>query len=162
MKTTLLRTATLFMLAAARPAQAQKSPDPFTVLETVRGEIQAGWLAGDRGRLDEALTLADRGTVLYPKNALMYHYLGYAVYRAIRQPKTPLSDQAKAELLTRGLDALATANKLSPMAESYILRWSLLAQSITDAGSAMGVVGPMQEELAQAMRLGKDNPRSGC
>jgi tetratricopeptide (TPR) repeat protein len=138
---------------------AQGSPDPVTLAETLRGEIQAAWLAGDRPRLEAALKLADRATVLYPNNALLHHYLGYAVYRTIQLPKIVLSEQAKTALLTQGLEALATANKLTPMAESYILRWSLMAQTIRDAGSAMGVVGAMQEELAQATRLGKENPR---
>jgi len=159
MRTTTLLTTALLLLAAARPARAQGSPDPLTLAETIRGEIQAGWLAGDGPRLQAALKLADRATVLYPKEALLHHYLGYAVYRTIELPKIALSPEARDALLTQGLDALATANKLTPMAESYILRWSLLAQTITDAGSAMAVVGAMQDELAQATRLGKDNPR---
>ena len=159
MRTTSLLTTALLIFAAARPARAQGSPDPLTLAETIRGEIQASWLAGDRPRLEAARKRADRATVLYPKEALLYHYLGYAVYRTIELPKIALSPEARDALLTQGLDALATANKLTPMAESYILRWPLLAQTITDAGSAMAVVGAMQDELAQATRLGKDNPR---
>jgi tetratricopeptide (TPR) repeat protein len=157
--TMLLATTTLTALPPCRltDLHAQGSPDPLTLAENLRGEIQAGWLAGDRPRLEAARKLADRATVLYPKNALLQHYLGYAAYRSVQLPET--SDEAKKALLVQGLSALATANQLEPMAESYILRWAMMAETITDAGSAMAVVGAMQEELAQAMRLGKENPR---
>ena len=148
-------------MSTARPPvrlSAQEAPDPVKLAETIRGEIQAGSLSGDRARLEAALRLADRGTVLFPKDALLHHYKGYAVYRIVQLPET-LSESAKTALLTQGLDALAAANRLTPMAESYILRRALMAQSITDPGSAMAMVTPMQDELAQAMRIGKENPR---
>lgn len=155
----MLRT-TLFLLsvAAAGPLRAQ-APSPLVLADSLRKEIDRAWLAGDRPRLDAALRLAGRATVIYPKEALPHHYEGYAVYRLFQMSNTAPFDGNKTELITRGLDALGAANQITPMAESYILRWSLMAQTITDAGSAMAVVGPMQEELAQAMRLGKENPR---
>lgn len=137
----------------------QDAPDPVKLAESIRGEIQAGWLAGDRARLEAALRLADRGTVLFPKDALLHHYKGYAVYRIVQLPQMALSESAKTALLIQGLDALAAANRLTPMAESHILRRALMAQSITDAGSAMAMINPMEDELGQAMRLGKENPR---
>lgn len=143
---------------AMASALAAQAPDPLTLAESVRGEIRVGWLSSDRTRVEAALKTADRATVLYPKDALLHHYLGYAVYRHLQLQPPPL-DEPRRALLVRGLEALAAANRLTPMAESHILRWSLMAQTITDAGSAMGVLGPMQEELAKAMRLGKDNPR---
>lgn len=158
MRATQFFTTALLTLAATRSLSAQGAPDPLTLAETLRGEIQAGWLAADRFRLEAALKLADRATVLYPKDALLHHYLGYAAYRLVELPGG-MTEETKKGFLNQGLEALATANKLSPMADSYILRWALMGQTITDAGSAMAVVTPMQQELAQAMRLGKDNPR---
>lgn len=154
----LLTAAILATLMASR-ASAQDTPDPVKLVETIRGEIQAGWLAGDRARLEAALRLADRGTVLFPKDALLHHYKGYAVYRIVQLPQMALTESAKTALLTQGLDALAAANRLTPMAESHVLRRALMTQSITDAASAMAMVEPMQDELAQAMHIGKENPR---
>lgn len=154
---TLLAPALSTELPTYRPIDFQ-DPDPVKLAETIRGEIQAGSFGGDRARLEAALRLADRATVLFPKDALLHHYKGYAVYRIIQLPEA-LSESAKIALLTQGLDALAAANRLTPMAESYILRRALMAQSITDPGSAMAMVTPMQDELAQAMRIGKENPR---
>ena len=158
MRITELLTTALFTFAATRSVNAQGSPDPLTLAETLRADIQAGWLAADRPKLEAALKLADRATVLFPKDALLHHYLGYAAYRLAELP-TGVSEESKKAYLNQGLEALATANQLSPMADSYILRWSLMGQTITDAGSAMAVVTPMQQELAQATRLGKENPR---
>lgn len=158
MRSRLLLAASFLVVLAGRPGAAQSSPDPTALAEKLRADIQAGWLSADPTRLDAALKLADRATVLYPKDALLRYYLGYAAYRLVELPHGA-SEDTKKTLLTQGMAALADANRLAPMADAYILRWALMAQTITDAGSAMAVVTPMQEELAQATRLGKDNPR---
>jgi tetratricopeptide (TPR) repeat protein len=165
MRPDLLVTATLLATTIAadaptyRPAVFQDAPDPVRLAETIRADIHSGWLTADRAKLETALRLADRGIVLFPKNALLQHYKGYAVYRIVQLPQIGLSESSRTALLTQGLEALAAANRLTPMAETYILRRALMAQSITDAGSGMAMVNPMQEELAQAMRIGKENPR---
>jgi len=165
MRSDIIRTVTLLAAsvlaggAIYRPAAAQDAPDPVKLAETVRGEIQTALLAGDRTKLESALRLADRGTVLFPKDALLHHYKGYAVYRIVQLPEPVLSASARTALITQGLEALAAANRLRPIPESYILRRALMAQTITDAGSGMAMATPMQDELAQAMRLGKENPR---
>jgi tetratricopeptide (TPR) repeat protein len=145
-------------LPTDRPPDLQE-PDPLKLAETLRADIQAGWLTGDRAKLESALRLADRATVLFPREALLHHYKGYAVYRIVQLPQLGLSEAAKTSLLTQGLDALAAANRLTPMPESYVLRRALMGQSITDAGSGMAMAQPMEEQLAQAMRTGKENPR---
>jgi tetratricopeptide (TPR) repeat protein len=156
---TLLATTITADAPTYRPAVFQDAPDPVRLAETIRADIHSGWLTADRAKLETALRLADRGIVLFPKNALLQHYKGYAVYRIVQLPQIGLSESSRTALLTQGLEALAAANRLTPMAETYILRRALMAQSITDAGSGMAMVNPMQEELAQAMRIGKENPR---
>ena len=155
--TLLIRSAMLFALLAPGAAAAQANPDPLRLADSLGKEIDAAWLAGDRVRLDGAHRMLDRATVLFPKDALLYHYKGYADYRLLQTGS--LSEATQAALITEGLAALDQAARLTPIAETSILRQSLLSQTIKDAGSAMAVAPQIEQALADAMRLGKDNPR---
>lgn len=145
-------------LATAAPALAQGTPDPLRLADSLRKEIDSAWLTGDRPRLESARRMLDRATVLFPKDGVLLHYKGYAIYRALQAQPEP-SPETRTALLTEGLATFSAAAKLSPLPESYILRWALLGQTISDAGSAMAVLNDMQQELADALRLGKENPR---
>ncbi len=150
----------LFLLTlAARPAGAQGAPDPLRLADSLRKEIDAASFVGSRSRIDAARRLLDRATTLFPKDGLLLHYKGYAVYRSLQLSAEQLPAATKASLLDEAIRTFDESGKLTPLAESHALRWSLLGQSITDAGSAMAVLSTMQSELAQALRLGKDNPR---
>lgn len=151
---------TLFLVASTQGAIARaQAPDPAALADTLRVQIEQKVLAGDEAGLAAVVKRAQRAATVYPKEMLLHHYAGYGVYRLIQMPNSTLSEATKASMIAEALASLDAANKITPMAESYVERWSLMAQTITDAGSAMAVVNVMQEELAQAMRLGKDNPR---
>lgn len=145
------------VLALAAPAAAQ-GPDPARLADSLSQVIDQAFIAGDRTKLEAAKRLLDRATTLYPKDGLLLHYKGYAVDRLVHTPPVP-TGAAKDALLSEGLEALKTSATLLPLAESHILRWSQLAQGITDAGSAMAVMGDMSQAQAEALRLGKENPR---
>jgi len=145
------------VLALAVPAAAQ-APDPARLADSLSRVMDSAFIAGDRPRIEAAKRLFDRAASLYPKDGLLQHYRGYAVYRLANLPPEP-TGAARDALMTEGLDALKTSAGLLPLAETHVLRWLLLAQTISDAGSAMAVLGDMQQEQADAERLGKDNPR---
>ena len=144
-------------LLLAVPVLAQ-GPDPARLADSLSRVIDSAFLANDRPRLEAAKRLLDRATTLYPKDGLLLHYKGYTVYRLIQMPPEPVGAQREA-MLGEGLETLKTSASLLALAETHILRWSLLAQGISDAGSAMAAVGPMEQEQADALRLGKENPR---
>lgn len=145
------------VLSVTVPARAQ-APNPARLADSLSRVIEASFLSGDRPRLEAAKRLLDRATTLYPKDGLLLHYKGYAIYRLVQMPPEP-EGAARDALLTEGLEALGTSAGLLPLGESHILRWSLLAQTISDAGSAMAALDPMSREQADAVRLGKENPR---
>ncbi len=149
----------LLLTLAPSPAPAQGAPDPLQLADSLRKEIDAASLAGSRPRIDAARRLLERAITLFPKDGLLLHYKAYTMYRSLQIRSEELPADTKASLLDEAIRTFDESGKLTPLAESHALRWSLLGQSITDAGSAMAVMSTMQGELAQALRLGKDNPR---
>ncbi len=145
------------VLSLAVSAAAQ-TPDPARLADSLSRVLDSAFIAGDRPRIEAAKRLLDRATALYPKDGLLLSYKGYAIYRLVQMPPEP-TGAARDAIMTEGLDALKTSATLLPLAETHIMRWLLLAQTISDAGSAMAVMGDMQQEQADAERLGKDNPR---
>ena len=90
------------------------------------------------------------------ENALLQHYKGYAVYRIVQLPQIALSEPAKTALPRKGrLWPRRTGWRRWRM---YILAGRSWRRASTDAGSGMAMVNPMQDELAQAMRVGKEKP----
>ena len=149
----------LLLTLAASPARGQGAPDPLQLADSLRKEIDAAWLSGNRPRIDAARRFLDRATTLFPKDGLLLHYKAYAMYRSLEIRPGELSAETRNTMLDEGIRTFDESGKFTPLAESHALRWSLLGQTITDAGSAMAVMSTMQGELAQALRLGKDNPR---
>lgn len=147
------------VLLAATPALRAQAPDPARLADSLCREIDAAWFAGDTPRLDAARRLADRATLLFPKDGLLLHYKGYALYRMLMRNANALSPETRNAWIAEGMAAFAASAKLRPLAESHALRRALLAQTITDAGSAMAVQPQMAQAQADAQRLGKTNPR---
>ena len=153
-----VRIASVLLFAVPLPARAQSAPDPVRLADSLSKEIETAWIAGDNARLQGAKRMLDRAVTLYPRDALLLHYQGYTIYRLLQGQPEPSTD-TKAVLQSEGMAALAASARIKPMPETYILRRSLLAQSITDAASAMVIAPQMAQELADAERIGKGNPR---
>ena len=137
---------------------AAQAPDPARLADSLSRVMDSAFIAGERPRIEAAKRLLDRAAALYPKDGLLLHYQGYAIYRLVELPPLPVGKERDA-LLGEGIEGLKASEALLPLAETHALRWLLLAQTISDAGSAMAVLGDMQQEQADAERLGKDNPR---
>lgn len=149
---------TALTASTALTALSAQAPDPARLADSLSRVIDSAVIAGDRPRIEAAKRLLGRASALYPKDGLLLHYRGYAVYRLANLPPEP-TGAARDSLIAEGLEALKASAALLPLAETHVLRWILLAQTISDAGSAMAVLPDMQQEQADAERLGPNNPR---
>jgi tetratricopeptide (TPR) repeat protein len=111
---------------------------------------------------DVAIALIDRVLTVTPKDGLMLHYKGYALYR---RANLMLGTKAKEDdvkaVLQEADDVLEQSAAVLKWPETPALRASVLGQLIGVSGMMSGMVlGPRADNLMdEAMTLGPKNPR---
>ena len=126
--------------------------------ERLRTGLEEAIIAGDTDALGEMVILSRRTATAFPDNALLNHYLGYAIYRLSgRTMETDMS--AAHRLLEEAESFLQRSIEIEPIAESYALLSSVLGMRIDGPASAMSLGLRSGAARDRAKALGPDNPR---
>lgn len=145
-------------LITTHPALAAQDLDPVNVAERLRTGLHEAEIAGDDDATRQMITLARRAVTAFPDNALVNHYLGYALYRLAGPMMETDADGALA-MLAEAQSFLERSIGIEPIAESHALLSSVLGMQIVSDADAMTLGMRSDSELGRARRLGPRNPR---
>ena len=127
--------------------------------ERLRTGLEEAIVAGDTDAVGEMVILSRRSVTAYPDDALLNHYMGYAIYRlAERAMETGRMGDAH-RLLDEAESFLQRSIEIEPIPESYALLSSVLGMLIDGPESAMRLGMRAGAEMDRAKALGPDNPR---
>jgi tetratricopeptide (TPR) repeat protein len=148
-----------FVLASMlmAPGRLSAQPDAATLADSIQSEIVAAYVRGDDARLAAARALAERAVAIHPEDALLHHYLGFALYR---QAAVTHDDPERPRILDAAQAALERSAAIRPLPETHALLASVYGLRI-GANPALGAsLGHRSGgERAIAGRLGPENPR---
>ncbi|HYM21926.1 MAG TPA: tetratricopeptide repeat protein, partial [Vicinamibacterales bacterium] len=149
-----LAVSSLASLAACQAA-AQNAPPKWA--DTLSTEIENPQIAGDSARLAAAVALASRVAIAYPKDGLILHYQGYALYR---QGLFLARSHDASAIFQEAYDALAKSIAIKPIPESHMLMSSIDGQLISrNPTRAMELGMQSQSSINAAALSGPANPR---
>ena len=143
-------------------AFAQQPPGSRKWVDSARVLIETGVAAGRPEGLDPAIALLDRVITIVPKDGMLLHYKGYALYRRANL----MSQSAKPDELKPFLEeadrALEESGKLLAWPETFALRASVLGQMISVNPGPISAMrfGPRADNaMERSLELGPNNPR---
>ncbi len=146
-----------FQLGAPRGLAAQ-TLDPVELAERLRAGLDEASIAGDDDALGHSVILARRAVTAFPDDALLNHYMGYALY--LLAERTMETDVRAAHgSLEEAESFLERSIEIQPIAESHALLSSALGMRIDGAASAMTLGMRSGAAMGRAKALGPDNPR---
>lgn len=146
------------LASAIPPILTAQELDPVTVAERLRTGLHEADINGDSEALDRMVTLARRGATAFPGDALVNHYLGYALYRLAGPMMETKMDGALA-MLAEAQSLLERSIGIEPIPESHALLSSVLGMQIVSDADAMTLGMRSDNEMGRARRLGPRNPR---
>ncbi len=139
------------------PGGLAAQPDAAALADSIQSEIVAAYVRGDEARLAEARALAERAVAGHPDDALLHHYLGFALYR---QAAVMHDDPEQERILDAAEAALARSAAIRPLPETHALLASVQGLRIGANPSLGASLGERsREQRSIAARLGPDNPR---
>lgn len=142
------------------PAIAQALTGAAQWADSARREIEAAFIDSDADRLARARITLDRALAAYPRDALLLHYMGYALYREATLRDATRERPRIDTLLVQAEDYLQRSGKVRPMAETNALLANVIGRQLARNPAAGATLGPrIGEELERAARLGPSNPR---
>ena len=144
-----------FVSLTACQAVAQNAPAKWA--DTISTEIDNAQLTGDSAKLAAAVALASRVAIAYPKDALILHYQGYALYR---QGLFRARNADASPVFQEAYDALAKSIAIKPIPESHALMSSIDGQLISRSPMRAMELGMQSQSSTNAALLsGPKNPR---
>ena len=144
-----------FVSLTACRAVAQTAPPKWA--DTISTEIENAQITGDSARLAAAVALTSRVAIAYPKDALILHYQGYALYR---QGLFRSRSADASPIFQEAYDALAKSIAIKPIPESHALMSSIDGQLIARSPMRAMELGMQSQSSANAALLGgPKNPR---
>lgn len=146
------------LIASPPPTLTAQELDPATVAERLRTGLHAADLSGDSEALDQMATLARRAATAFPGDALVNHYLGYALYR-LAGPKMETDADGALTMLREAQSSLERSIEIEAIPESHALLSSVLGMQIVDEADAMTLGMRSGVEMGRARALGPQNPR---
>lgn len=146
------------LIAAPSPTLTAQDPDPVALAERIRVGLAEAQIAGDDEATRQMVTLARRAVTAFPDDALVNHYLGYALYRRAGATIETDADGAMA-MLAEAQSLLERSIEIRPIAESHALLSSVLGLQIVDQSQAMTLGMQSGIEMGNARALGPRNPR---
>ena len=146
------------LIATPPPSLTAQDLDPATVAERLRTGLHAADISGDPEVLGQMVTLARRAATAFPGDALVNHYLGYALYR-LAGPTMETDADGAFTMLAEAQSSLERSIEIEPIPESHALLSSVLGMQIVSEADAMTLGIRSDSELAKARRLGPLNPR---
>ena len=137
---------------------AAQTLDPGELAERLRTGMEEADISGDDDTLGRMAILARRAVTAFPDDALLNHYMGYALY--LRAGRTMETDTGAAHaLLEEAGSYLERSIEIEPIAESHALLSSSLGMRIDGPVSAMSLGGASGAALDRAKAMGPGNPR---
>lgn len=126
--------------------------------DRMRSEIHRAAIAGSDTAFADIVLFARRAVTAFPEDALINHYLGYALYRVAMRT---LGDDAglALEMLEESEAHLQRSIDNQPIAESHALLAVVLGMRIVDDETAMTLGMRSRVEMQKARRLDPANPR---
>lgn len=146
------------LIALTSPSLAAQDLDPATVAERLRAGLYEAGISGDPEALARMETLARRAATAFPDDALVNHYLGYALYRLAGPAMEADADGALA-ILAEAQSFLERSIEVEPIPESHALLSSVLGMQIVSEADAMTLGMQSGVEMGRARALGPQNPR---
>ena len=126
--------------------------------DRMRSEIHRATIAGNDTAFADIVLFARRAVTAFPEDALINHYLGYALYRVAM--RTPGDDTELAlEMLEESETHLQRSIDNEPIAESHALLAVVLGMRIVDDETAMNLGMRSRLEMQNARQLDPANPR---
>ncbi len=145
-------------LIAAPSTLTAQDLDPVAIAERLRTGLDEAQITGDDEATRQMVTLARRAATALPDDALVNHYLGYALYRLAGATIETDADGAMA-MLAEAQSFLERSIEIEPIAESHALLSSVLGLQIVDPSQAMTLGMQSGIEMGNARALGPRNPR---
>lgn len=146
------------LIAPTSPTLTAQDLDPVTIAERLRAGLYEAGIAGDDEALAQMETLARRAATAFPDDALINHYLGYALYRLAGPAMETDADGALA-ILAEAQSLLERSIEIRPIPESHALLSSVLGMQIVSEADAMTMGMQSGVEMGRARALGPQNPR---
>ncbi len=146
------------LITATPPTLAAQDLDPVAVAERLRAGLDEADIGGDPEALDRMVTLARRAATAFSDDALVNHYLGFALYR-LAGPAMETDMDGALGILEEAQSVLEHSIGIEPIPESHALLSSVLGMRIVDAAQAMTLGMRSDREMGRAKRLGPRNPR---
>lgn len=145
------------MTVPAQPASGtRKWVDSALVL------IDGGTAQGTAEALDPAIALIDRVLTIVPKDGMLLHYKGYALYRRSNLMQAKAKPDEIKRVLEEAETALEESGKTLNWPETFALRASVLGQMIAVNPGPINAMryGPRADAASdRAVELGPNNPR---
>ncbi len=132
--------------------------DPTQLAERLRTGIAAADIAGDTDGLEQAVVLGRRAVTAFPDDALVNHYMGYALYR-LAGPMMGSDRDGATALLEEAESFLDRSIEIEPIPESHALLASALGMRVGGPLSAMSLGMRSGAAMGRAKELGPGNPR---
>ena len=145
-------------LITTPPTLTAQDLDPVAVAERLRTGLDEAQITGDDEAMRQIVTLARRAATAFPDDALVNHYLGYALYRLAGPTMATDVDGALA-MLAEAQSFLELAIEIEPIAESHALLSSALGMQMVNEADAMTLGMQSGVEMGRARALGPRNPR---
>jgi len=146
------------LIAPAFPNLTAQELDPVNIAERLRAGLYEADITGDGEALARMETLARRAVTAFPDDALISHYLGYALYRLAGPAMETDADGALA-ILAEAQSFLERSIEIEPIPESHALLSSVLGMRIVSEADAMTLGMQSGVEMGRARALGPQNPR---
>ena len=146
------------LLLTLNPNLAAQDMDSGALAQRLRDGVAEAVITGNEDGLNAMVTLARRATTAFPEDALLNHYLGYALYRLATHrldtdPDGALAVFAEAEsVLLRSID-------IEPIPESHALMSAVLGPQIVSDETAMNLSMRATAEVRRAVSMDPRNPR---
>jgi tetratricopeptide (TPR) repeat protein len=156
-----LTAALLIATCAASRAQSAAPPQgaATALIDRARREVQEGALAEDAAKVAAARALLQRAAARHPADALVLHYLGFALVREAELRWD--ADEAQVPPLLREAErVLLRSARLRPLAETFALLARIQGYMSAMYPRIAADLGARARGFrADAERLGADNPR---
>ncbi|MBC7895919.1 MAG: tetratricopeptide repeat protein [Cytophagaceae bacterium] len=152
----------LLASAAISPALHAQAAGTATWADSVSSLVAKAMAANSPAMLDEAVALADRVLAVTPKDGVMLHYKGYALYRKGNLMLGARARESELKPVLEEADAVLEASAaVLKWPETSALQASVLGQLIGIGGMLSGMrLGPKADNLFdEAMRIDPANPR---
>ena len=146
------------LLTTAPSTLTAQDLDPVAIAERLRTGLDEAQITGDDEATRQMVTLARRAATAFPDDALVNHYLGYALYR-LAGPTMATDPDGAVAMLVEAQSFLERSIESEPIAESHALLSSVLGLQIVDQSQAMTLGMQSGIEMGNARALGPRNPR---